>query len=128
MTSANTATAPKRRPLETVRAEDYIEYFLFPACANVHTPNDNSSHSTSTAGAVADVLEQTARQANAIAAQFGANYIWHKDGFRVAPRHGNASLLIDSDGADDGKSMRIRFEFADFTFRWFRTRIPMCSR
>lgn len=101
MASTKTAAAaPKRRPLETVRAEDYIEYFLFPACGSVHTPNDNT-HTAASSSAVADVLEQTARQANTIAAQFGANYIWHKDGFRVAPRHGNATLLIDADGADD---------------------------
>lgn len=91
MSDAST-NAPKRRPLENVRAEDFIEYFLFPSgCSSsdngsVHSPNENT----------ANVLEQCVSQCTAIAAEFCANYIWHKDGFKLAARFGNASLLHES--------------------------------
>lgn len=70
-------------PLESVRAEDFVEYFLFPGA---HSPDNNSIEED--LGTVSDRINQ-------IAAEYCANYIWHKDGFRVAPRFGNAHLLIE---------------------------------
>lgn len=71
-------------PLETVRAEDYIEYFLFPDL--------KSSEKVP----VEDVLQSVIQQINTIADGFCEKYIWHKDGFKVTPRYGNASLLIEN--------------------------------
>lgn len=69
-------------PLETVRTEDYIEYYLFP---------DLKSNLP-----VEDVLQTVIQQINTIADRFCEKYIWHKDGFRVTPRYSNASLLIEN--------------------------------
>lgn len=69
-------------PLETVRTEDYIEYYLFP---------DLKSSLP-----VEDVLQTVIQQINTIADRFCEKYIWHKDGFRVTPRYSNASLLIEN--------------------------------
>lgn len=77
--------------LESVRAEDYVEYFLFPS---VRSPDNNS---------VDQDLAQLTEQINRIAAEYCGNYIWHKDGFRVAPRFGNAHLLIEQTLDNSGK-------------------------
>ncbi|KAG4077447.1 hypothetical protein HA402_002874 [Bradysia odoriphaga] len=69
-------------PLETVRAEDYVEYYLFP---------DLKSSLP-----VESVLQTVIQQINTIADRFCEKYIWHKDGFRVTPRYGNAALLIEN--------------------------------
>lgn len=69
-------------PLETVRTEDYIEYYLFP---------DLKSNLP-----VEKVLQTMIQQINTIADRFCEKYIWHKDSFRVTPRYSNASLLIEN--------------------------------
>lgn len=71
-------------PLESVRAEDFVEYFLFPGTLS----SDNNS--------VDQDLANVAEIVNKIAAEYCGNYIWHKDGFRVSPRFGNAQLLIEN--------------------------------
>ncbi|KAJ6641855.1 Protein ecdysoneless [Pseudolycoriella hygida] len=68
--------------LETVRTEDYVEYFLFP--------------DLKTSSPVEDVLQTVIQQIKAIADRYCEKYIWHKDGFRVTPRYSNASLLIEN--------------------------------
>lgn len=70
-------------PLETVRTEDYIEYYLFPDLKSNAAP-------------VESVLETVIQQINTIADRFCEKYIWHKDGFRVSPRYSNASLLMEN--------------------------------
>lgn len=94
------ASKNRRRALETVRAEDYIEYYLFPDVAQ--TPNANASSSSTEA--VADILEQTARRVTEIASQFAAKYIWHKDCFRVTTRFGDTNLLPET--VDDNDAHR----------------------
>lgn len=69
-------------PLETVRTEDYIEYYLFP---------DLKSSLP-----VESVLDTVIQQIKTIADRFCEKYIWHKDSFRVTPRYSNASLLIEN--------------------------------
>lgn len=77
------STQSSNIPLESVRAEDFIEYFLFPG---VRSPDNNS---------VDQDLAKVAEHINQIASEYSGNYIWHKDGFRVVPRFGNAHLLIE---------------------------------
>lgn len=71
-------------PLETVRAEDFIEYYLFP---------DVKQSSTSD---ISTVLEDVIQQITKISKQYTSTYIWHKDSFRVTSRYGNANLLIEN--------------------------------
>lgn len=79
----STQTQANIFPLESVRAEDFVEYFLFPG---VRSPDNNSLEQD---------LGQVAEQINQIAVEYSSNYIWHKDGFRVAPRFANAHLLVE---------------------------------
>lgn len=91
------------RPLETVRAEDFVEYFLFPA---PQSPDNNS---------IDQDLDDVAAKINEIATKYCGGYIWHKDGFRVMPRHGNVNLLIENDALDNaGKTTP--GDIAHFTF------------
>lgn len=85
-------TTPGSIPLESVRAEDFVEYFLFPG---VRSPDNNS---------VEQDLIKVAEQINQIASTYCVNYIWHKDGFRVAPRFGNAHLLIENPVDNSGET------------------------
>lgn len=71
-------------PLETVRAEDFIEYYIFPDL--------QQSASTDAATALEDVIQQITK----ISQQYTAQYIWHKDQFRVTPRYENSNLLIEN--------------------------------
>lgn len=79
-------------PLKTVRAEDFVEYFIFPVVQCSETAPGNVE------GAV---LDKTIQRIEAVSNKFCKNYIWHKDAFRVSARYGNSNLLIENSNLDN---------------------------
>lgn len=94
-----------REILQSIREDDFVEYFLFPARPS--DPSDveleNNEHA----------LEPLLQEVNQLAEAFCQRYIWHRDGFRVVPRLLNDSrMLIEAaegqNGTVNGKCVRWR--------------------
>lgn len=81
----------KAAPLQTVRSDDFIEYFLFP--------NLNGTESSQND----DNLQTICEQIQKIATKYCESYIWHKDSFSCTARFGNANLLTENQLDDCGK-------------------------
>lgn len=79
--------------LETVRAEDFIEYFLFPP---INRESINAENET---------IVQCINRINEIAENYCGNFIWHKDPFRVILRSWNSNLLIENQTEEQGESL-----------------------
>lgn len=79
-------------PLETVRAEDFVEYFIFPAVQRTETGPQNVEGAE---------LDKTIQCIEAVSNKFCKKYIWHKDAFRVSARYGNSNLLIENSNLDN---------------------------
>lgn len=79
-------------PLETVRAEDFVEYFVFPVLQCLETAPRNVD---------GDGLENIIECIEAVSNKFCKKYIWHKDAFRVSARYGNSNLLIENSNLDN---------------------------
>lgn len=90
-------------PLETVRTDDFVEYYLFPDLSQIETGKD-------------DYLQSICEQIQQIATKSYGNYIWHKDSFRVTPRYGNANLLTENQLDDCGNSIFLKNAFIGFSF------------
>lgn len=88
-------------PLETVRTDDFIEYYLFPDLSQIETEKN-------------DTLQTICEQIQQIAIKHCENYIWHKDSFRVTPRYGNANLLTENPIDDCGNLNKHLFLFSIF--------------
>lgn len=82
-------------PTETIRADDFVEYFLFPAL-NPSSGIDSGSNNN-----VSDSLEEIRTQIVEESNQFIGNYIWHKDSFQLIVKSENLKLTNDND--DEGK-------------------------
>lgn len=85
-----------REILQSIREDDFVEYFLFPAGSS--DPSDveleNSESST---------LEPVLQKVNQLAEEFCRSYIWHRDGFRVVSRLMNDSrMLIEAATGENG--------------------------
>lgn len=88
--SANLAT-------ETIRADDFVEYYLFPDTSANDVTNKNEEEFLN--AFLNDVSESIRPHIN--------NYIWHKDAFRLIPRWGNSNLLNENLSENDGKNYKI---------------------
>ncbi|KAG5891261.1 hypothetical protein JTB14_019668 [Gonioctena quinquepunctata] len=66
--------ATKNNVLESVREDDFIEYFLFPPI-NIEDEKEQEV-------LISTVLEK----ANKIVQKFSRDYLWHKDEFKLIPR------------------------------------------
>uniref|UniRef100_A0A182TNB9 Uncharacterized protein n=1 Tax=Anopheles melas TaxID=34690 RepID=A0A182TNB9_9DIPT len=84
-----------REILQSIREDDFVEYFLFPARPS--DPSDveleNNEHA----------LEPLLQEVNRLAEAFCQRYIWHRDGFRVVPRLLNDTrMLIEAAEGQNG--------------------------
>lgn len=76
--------------LQTVRSDDFIEYFLFPNINGIDSSQND------------DNLQTICEQIQQIATKYSESYIWHKDSFSCTPRFGNANLLTENQLDDCG--------------------------
>lgn len=60
--------------LESVREEDYVEYFLFPAKQNIQTSNEEA------------LLDHLKKECDRITKRYTNKYLWHKDSFQLNVR------------------------------------------
>lgn len=84
---------------ETIRADDFVEYFLFPdlnQLDGIDSDNNNLS----------DALERIRTQIFGAANNFIGNYIWHKDPFQLIVKSDNLKLTNDND--EEGKCKPIK--------------------
>lgn len=63
-----------------VRANDFVEYFLFPTSKN----EDEKE------------LENLLKELNKIVENYSANYLWHKDGFNLRVRSSANNILLET--------------------------------
>lgn len=77
---------------ETIRADDYVEYYLFPDLSTVNGFQDNEEH----------FLRAFMDKINDSIKEHVKNYIWHKDPFLLIPRWGNSNLLNEEQSENDG--------------------------
>ncbi|XP_055606219.1 protein ecdysoneless [Uranotaenia lowii] len=84
--------------LQSVREDDFVEYFLFPAGAGL-TASDLSlaNYLSETA------LESIRAEVTAVATEYCRQYLWHRDGFAVHCRRGGEErrILIEANGDKD---------------------------
>lgn len=71
--------------LQTIREDDFVEYYLFPELNNANENNEQG------------ILSNTQNKINSIIESYCSKYIWHKDDFKVTPRLQNANLLLDTE-------------------------------
>lgn len=77
---------------ETIRADDFVEYYLFPDLSVGNGFPDNEENFLRTfLDEVCDSIKE-----------YVQNYIWHKDPFRLIPRWGNSNLLNEEQSENDG--------------------------
>lgn len=75
---------------ETIRADDFVEYFLFP---------DTSANGENAEEFLNTFLNDVSNSIKS----FVENYIWHKDAFRLIARWGNSNLLNENVSENDGE-------------------------
>jgi hypothetical protein len=78
-------------PLENLREEDFVEYFLFPNIKACELQNEE------------ELLKNVNAKVLEIAKNYCKNYIWHRDGFKVYPRYRNFNLLNEHVKSTNGK-------------------------
>ncbi|XP_050074004.1 protein ecdysoneless [Anopheles maculipalpis] len=84
-----------REILQSIREDDFVEYFLFPA-----RPSDPSDVELENCE---NSLESLLQEVNRLAEAFCQRYIWHRDAFRVVPRLLNDSrMLIEAATGEHG--------------------------
>ncbi|XP_053674786.1 protein ecdysoneless [Anopheles nili] len=85
-----------REILQSIREDDFVEYFLFPERpsdpSDVELENNENS------------LEPLLQQVNQLAEIFCQRYIWHRDGFRVVPRLLNDSRMLIAAATGDSET------------------------
>ncbi|KAJ8924921.1 hypothetical protein NQ315_001078 [Exocentrus adspersus] len=75
--------------LETVREDDFVEYFLFPA---IEARNETEEET---------LLSSILDKANKIVKKYADDYLWHKDEFRLSPRTSIHNKLSHIDGVKE---------------------------
>ncbi|CAH0547417.1 unnamed protein product [Brassicogethes aeneus] len=75
--------------LESVREDDFVEYYLFP----VINSEDIKEQET--------ILSCVLSKANKIIDNYSKNYLWHKDEFKLVPRTSISNLLTHIDGKNE---------------------------
>ncbi|XP_035910549.1 protein ecdysoneless [Anopheles stephensi] len=84
-----------REILQSIREDDFVEYFLFPARPSDPTDVELENSENS--------LEPLLQEVNRLADSFCQRYIWHRDAFRVVPRLLNDSrMLIEAATGEHG--------------------------
>lgn len=83
-----------KAPTETIRADDFVEYFLFP---DLNQSNGTDSGNNN----VSDSLEQIRAQILEESNKLIGGYIWHKDPFQLIVKSENLKLTNDNDEEGD---------------------------
>lgn len=76
--------------VETIKSEDFIEYFLFPKINQVSEDDER------------DALANLLQTIDEISNNFIKSYIWHKDSFNLKVRTRSSHLLKKD--SDEGES------------------------
>lgn len=76
--------AGQRDVLETVREEDFIEYFVFPSILD----NDTADKS--------ETLKSVLSEIQSVFKKYGSNYIWQKDEINLIPRSSSDLLAVEN--------------------------------
>lgn len=82
-----------QKATETIRADDFVEYFLFPDVSEVTSGGKQEEEN----------LRELAENINTDIRPYVQNYIWHKDPFRLIPRCGNSNLLNEEQKDNEGE-------------------------
>lgn len=79
--------------LETVREDDFVQYFIFPKITG-NNENEESSHVSlnSYLSKVTDVINK-----------YSSDYLWHKDSFNIVPRTAKTQILADEEFNSKGE-------------------------
>lgn len=72
--------------LETVREDDFVEYYLFPP---IETCSEKEEET---------ILSSILTKANKIVKKYTTNYLWHRDEFKLVPRASIYNSLNRIDG------------------------------
>ena len=88
---------------ENIRADDFVEYFLFPDLNLLNGQQANEE----------EILQKFRNDVYKYVEQNAGNYIWHKDPFRLIVRAGHSKLLSDGpqSGDEEGNGKRIGLTF-----------------
>lgn len=78
---------------ETIRADDFVEYFLFPDLSEIKSGSKNEE----------DFLRDFLQNVSGDIKPHLEHYIWHKDPFRLIPRCGNSNLLNEEHTENEGE-------------------------
>lgn len=81
---------------ETIRADDFVEYYLFPDLSSIDIKDNEES-----------VLKKFLDEVYGSLSTYLNGYIWHKDQFQLIPRWGNSNLLNEDQEEDDGKFLSL---------------------
>ena len=73
-----------KKGTEVIRADDFVEYFLFPSIEELSGNN------------VEEKLENFLREINECVQQFTVDYIWNKEPFQLVVRTPNTSKLFNA--------------------------------
>lgn len=83
-----------KAPTEIIRADDFVEYFLFPELSQLDSIDSGNNN-------VSESLEQIRIRIVEESNKFIGNYIWHKDPFQLIVKSDNLKLANDND--EEGK-------------------------
>lgn len=72
--------------LQTIRGDDFVEYYLFPP---IETCNEKEEET---------ILSGILTKANKIVKKYTNNYLWHRDEFKLVPRTSIYNTLNHIDG------------------------------
>lgn len=72
-----------KKETEVIRADDFVEYFLFPSLNEI---NGNNVH---------DKLDIFLNDVNEIVKKFTVDYIWHKEPFQLIARTPQTSKVFN---------------------------------
>lgn len=73
-----------KKGTEVIRADDFVEYFLFPSLDELSGNNAEEK------------LDNFLREINECVQQFTVDYIWHKEPFQLVVRTSNTSKLFNA--------------------------------
>lgn len=82
--------------LESVKEDDFVEYYLFPSIKTNDIKEQDS------------ILSSLLSKANKIIDKYAKNYLWHKDEFKLVPRTSISNTLTHIEGKN-GKRTCVLF-------------------
>lgn len=74
--------------MQTIREDDFVQYYLFP---RIEAPDELLQE---------ELLETVLAKANRVVERFAQNYLWHKDQIRFVPMTESSNFLTRVDGGE----------------------------